>query len=94
MSTDIERLKQKLINSKLPYELRAKAERLISRLTVLEKLGGYNLKDYEVIGNYVDWITRIPFNQITKDNQEFASVKEILDRNHYGLESVKEVIAE
>jgi ATP-dependent Lon protease len=47
-----------------------------------------------VIRNYLDWLISIPWNHKTKIKMDIKAAKVVLDRDHYGLESVKERILE
>ncbi len=45
-----------------------------------------------VLRNYLDTVLELPWNQLTKERLDVAGAKKILDRDHYGLEKVKERI--
>ena len=47
-----------------------------------------------VIRTYLDHVIDLPWNTMTKDRTNFNKVKEILDKDHYGLTKVKERILE
>jgi ATP-dependent Lon protease len=47
-----------------------------------------------VIRNYLDWLISIPWNHKTKIKMDIKAAKVVLDRDHYGLDSVKERILE
>ncbi len=53
-----------------------------------------NSPDSAVIRTYLDWICELPWNNATKDNEDIAKCRDILDEDHYGLEKVKERILE
>jgi len=50
--------------------------------------------DYQVQINYVHTLVGIPWNEYTKDNFNLARAQRILDKNHFGLDDVKERIIE
>lgn len=50
--------------------------------------------DYSVTMNYIDWLIELPWSEYTKDNFDLKKVKEALDKDHYGLEDVKQRIIE
>ncbi|GHT92419.1 Lon protease [Alphaproteobacteria bacterium] len=47
-----------------------------------------------VVRNYLDWLISIPWNHKTKVKRDIKAAKVVLDRDHYGLDSVKERILE
>ncbi|MEK5207742.1 endopeptidase La [Psychrobacillus sp. FSL H8-0510] len=47
-----------------------------------------------VIRNYIDWIVSIPWSKSTEDQLDIKRSEKILDRDHDGLESVKERVLE
>ncbi|MDR0968653.1 MAG: endopeptidase La [Holosporaceae bacterium] len=47
-----------------------------------------------VVRNYLDWLTSLPWKSKTKVKKDIKEAKRILDRDHYGLEKVKERILE
>lgn len=47
-----------------------------------------------VVRNYLDWLISIPWSNKTKIKKNIKEAKAVLDRDHYGLESVKERILE
>ena len=47
-----------------------------------------------LIHNYISVLMDVPWYQETEDNEDLTSVKEVLDKNHFGLEKVKERIIE
>jgi ATP-dependent Lon protease len=97
LQPEITALREKLQQKPLPEELRQKAERMLLRLGAVQQSSGvssYSVQELEIISKYVDWITALPFNQYTQDNLDLASVKQVLDKHHYGLLGVKESILE
>ncbi|MAD50391.1 MAG: endopeptidase La [Flavobacteriales bacterium] len=52
------------------------------------------MADYSVQRVYLDLFLDLPWNEYTKDNFDLDKAKKILDRDHFGLEKVKERILE
>lgn len=50
--------------------------------------------EYSVMLNYLELVLDLPWEEFTEDNFDLKSVKAILDKDHYGLEDVKERILE
>lgn len=47
-----------------------------------------------VIRNYIDWLIALPWSKATKDDIDIAKAEKILNKDHYGLEKVKERVLE
>lgn len=62
----------------------------------LDKLSRMNpaAAEYPVTYNYVEFILDLPWHDYTRDNFDLKRAKKILDRDHYGLDKVKERIIE
>lgn len=91
--SEIEKLRTALQNADLPANLHDKALQQIERISLTLKYGG-NLSQLDITAKYIDWITNIPWNKKTEDVLDIIKAKEVLDRNHYGLEKIKERVLE
>ncbi len=62
----------------------------------LDKLSRMNpaAAEYPVSYNYVEFLLDLPWQDYTKDNFDLKRARKILDKDHYGLEKVKERIVE
>ncbi len=62
----------------------------------LQKLQRYSTQspDYSVQLNYLDLMLSLPWNEFSKDNLNVNHARKVLDRDHYGIEKVKERILE
>ncbi|MGD7044147.1 endopeptidase La [Jeotgalibacillus proteolyticus] len=47
-----------------------------------------------VIRNYIDWLIQVPWTKSTSDDLDIKRAEEILNRDHFGLEKVKERVLE
>lgn len=88
--TEIEELKEKLEKGKLPKEAKAKVLHEIHRLERMAPMAA----EATVVRNYIDWMLSLPWSKRTKDRLDLNLAEELLDRDHYGLEKVKERILE
>lgn len=93
LETQIQKLEQSLLSSKLPPELMEKAKGMVDILKVTLAQSG-NFGNLESVANYLNIITKIPFGVMTPDNLDLIYTKQILDKNHYGLIEVKNKILE
>ena len=50
--------------------------------------------EYTVSRTYLDWLTELPWSKTSEDSINVKDAKSILDKDHYGLEKVKERILE
>lgn len=90
---EIVELEKKVDATRLPPELKEKCLRLVERLSRMIKYGEYST-EYERAAHYIDWITALPWDEKSEDRLDLKTAKEVLDRNHYGLEETKERILE
>ncbi|MDN3588002.1 endopeptidase La [Pedobacter aquatilis] len=62
----------------------------------LDKLGRMNpaAPDYSVQLNYLELLLDLPWSELTKDNFDLKRAQRILDKDHFGLEKVKQRIIE
>lgn len=91
--SEIEKLRTALQNADLPANLHDKAIQQIERISLTLKYGG-NLSQLDITAKYIDWITNVPWNKKTEDILDIVKAKEILDRNHFGLEKIKARVLE
>jgi ATP-dependent Lon protease len=62
----------------------------------LEKLGRMNpaAPDYSIQMNYLELLLDLPWSDFTKDNFDLKRAQRVLDKDHFGLEKVKQRIIE
>lgn len=90
---EINNLKKKVDESTMPTDLKEKANGMILRLIKMSQRGNFS-QEFEPVSEYINWITKIPFNKFTEEKQDINKVKEMLTKNHYGLDSVKNTLLE
>ncbi|MCK4560644.1 MAG: endopeptidase La [Calditrichia bacterium] len=89
-STEIEDLREKLENSKMPKDVYQVTEKELNRLARMSPMAS----EYTVSRTYLDWLLEMPWNKKTRDRLDVKKAEEILDEDHYGLEKVKKRILE
>lgn len=93
IDSQIQKLEESLNSSKLPQDLREKADGMVDILKLSIKQGG-SYSNFESTANYINLISRIPFEAESHDILDLNHAGEILNKNHYGLQSVKDRILE
>lgn len=83
-------LKDKLATIQLSDGARTAADREFQRL----KTTSPQSAEYSSILNFLDWICALPWASSTEEATDLAKAKEILDRDHHGLEPVKKRLLE
>jgi len=89
-SEEAEDFRKKIEDAKMPEEALKQAKRELDRLSRLPTAAA----EYGVIRTYLDWLVTLPWSKSTLDNLEIAHAREILNKDHYGLEDVKDRILE
>lgn len=87
---EITRYKSKINKAKLPKPVKEKA---LYELDRLKNSGSYSAEG-GVIRTYLDWILDLPWNSETKDNLDIKIARQVFEKEHYGLEDVKDRIIE
>ena len=87
---DVQELKEKAKKKKWPDFV---AETFDKELHKLQRLHPQS-PDYSVQMQYVETIVNLPWETYSADNFNLAHARRVLDRDHYGLEKVKERIIE
>jgi ATP-dependent Lon protease len=87
---EVEEFRQKVEALNLPPVVRQEVERELNRFARMHP----DSAEASVIRTYLDWIVNLPWNARTEDNLDLERAKEILERDHYGLEKVKDRVLE
>ena len=87
---EITELRTKIEELKLPEEVDKAARRELERLANISAQSA----EYPVIRTYLDWIITLPWAVSSEDNLDVPHGREILERDHYDLEKVKDRILE
>ena len=87
---DIDKYKNILKNLKVVDEVKERMEQEIEKISSIDN----HSPEYTVSKNYLDTLFSLPWNEEAKEREDINKSKKILDRDHYGLEDVKERIYE
>lgn len=77
----------------LPEELKERLVQMLGRLNRIAKFGQYAV-EFETVSKYIEIVATIPWEAKTQDRLDLNITKEILNKNHYGMDSVKERMLE
>ncbi|MBN2703020.1 MAG: endopeptidase La [Pontiellaceae bacterium] len=89
-TAEIQELEQKLSEAKLPKEASTAADRELQRLKAVPAAS----PEHGVIRTYLDTLAELPWSKSTEDDINIIAAEKILDKDHLGLEKVKERILE
>jgi len=89
-TSEIEKFEERVKKLKLSEEALKRFDEEIEKLKVLEP----HSAEYGVSRNYLDWLTSLPWGLFSEDNYDIHKAKKILDRDHYGLQDIKDRILE
>ncbi|HOJ28471.1 MAG TPA: endopeptidase La, partial [Spirochaetota bacterium] len=89
-TSEIEKFEERVKKLKLSEEALKRFNEELEKLKVLEP----HSAEYGVSRNYLDWLTSLPWGIYSEDNYDIHKAKKILDRDHYGLQDIKDRILE
>jgi ATP-dependent Lon protease len=87
---DIKKLQEKAAKKQWTEDVQESFEEELSRLQRMNP----NAAEYSIQMNYLEFLVDLPWNEFTKDNLDLKRAQRILDKDHYGLEKIKERIIE
>lgn len=88
--SEITELEKKIVETKLSKEAREKAKGELKKLKQMSPMSA----EATVVRNYLDWILGVPWNKRSRVKKDIKGAKKVLDKDHYGLDKVKERILE
>lgn len=89
-SEEVDGFRKKIEDAKMPEEALKQAKRELDRLSHLPTAAA----EYGVIRAYLDWLVTLPWSKATQDNLDIKHAREILNKDHFGLDDVKDRILE
>ncbi|MBX3458232.1 MAG: endopeptidase La [Candidatus Paracaedibacteraceae bacterium] len=87
---ELSEFEQKIRKTKLSKEANEKCVSEMKKLRAMNPMSA----EATVIRNYLDWMLTIPWKQATRVKKDLVEARKILDRDHFGLDKVKERILE
>ncbi|MCX8579946.1 endopeptidase La [Gilliamella sp. B2717] len=87
---EFEELKTKITKAKMPKEATEKAIAELNKLKMMPAMSA----EATVVRGYIDWMLQVPWHKRSKVKKDIEAAQKILDKDHYGLERVKDRILE
>jgi ATP-dependent Lon protease len=88
--SDLDELEKKIKAASMPKEALAKAESELKKLRLMSPMSA----EATVVRNFIDVLTGLPWKKKTKISKDLKAAEAVLEKDHYGLEKVKERIVE
>ncbi|MDC0719634.1 endopeptidase La [Nannocystis bainbridge] len=89
-SGDIEEFQKKIVDAKMPEEAEKVARKQLDRLKAMQPSSA----EYTVTRTYLEWLVDLPWSVSSEDQLDIATVRTVLNEDHYDLEKVKKRILE
>jgi len=89
-SEELEELHDKIEQAGMPQEALREVHREFDRLRRMSP----GAPEYTVARTYIDWMISLPWSASTEDNVDLTRVRDVLDSDHFGLDTIKERILE
>ena len=87
---EIDELKEKIEESKMPSEVEEKAVQELKRLESMPPMSA----EATVSRNYVEWLIAVPWHKKSRESRDLKRSEQILNEDHHGLEKIKDRILE
>ncbi|MBZ0095606.1 MAG: endopeptidase La [Sulfuricella sp.] len=88
--SDLDEMEKKIKAASMPKEALAKAESELKKLRLMSPMSA----EATVVRNFIDILTGLPWKKKTKISKDLKAAEAVLEKDHYGLEKVKERIVE
>ncbi|MHB1511643.1 MAG: endopeptidase La [Acidiferrobacter sp.] len=89
-TAEIEAFRERLTTVTLPAAAQKRVGEELQKMAILE-MGS---PEYAVTRNYLEWLTTLPWGRYSSDKIDLKQARQVLDRDHDGLEDVKDRIIE
>ncbi len=89
-ASEADRMREELKKLNANDEIKDKIEKEINHM---QSVSGSS-SEYNVVRSYIETLLAMPWNNVSVDREDIVKAQEILDRDHYGLQKVKERIVE
>ncbi len=83
-------LLNKIRKGHMPSDIKKKAEKELHRMEKMPQ----GMPESSILRSYIECLTELPWKKQSEDNLDLDNARMILDRDHYGMDKVKERIIE
>ncbi|MET0217962.1 MAG: endopeptidase La [Burkholderiales bacterium] len=87
---DLDDMDKRIKTAHMTKEARAKAEAELRKLRLMSPMSA----EATVVRNYIEALVSLPWKKKSKINKDLVAAEEVLERDHYGLDKIKERIVE
>jgi ATP-dependent Lon protease len=88
--SELDELDKKIKSARMPKEALDKANAELKKLRMMSPMSA----EATVVRNYIDALVNLPWKKKSKINNDLSDAEQVLEKEHYGLEKVKERILE
>jgi ATP-dependent Lon protease len=89
-SNEVEQLEKQIEDAQMPEEAKEKTLAEVRKLKMMSPMSA----EATVVRSYIDWMISVPWKKRSKLKRNLKLAQDILDKDHYGLDKVKERILE
>lgn len=87
---EVDELEKKITSASMPKEAEEKARAELNKLKMMSPMSA----EASVLRAYIDWMIKVPWSKRSKVRHDLIRAEEVLNKDHYGLDEVKERILE
>src|SRR4030066_702654 len=87
---ELKELEERIANKKMSEEATEKAQKELKKLRMMAPMSA----EGTVVRNYLEWLLSLPWYDKTTEKPRIEDAEKVLDKDHYGLDRVKERIVE
>ena len=87
---EVEELTTRIMAANMPEHVEKTAMKELDRYEKIPQ----SAAESAVIRNYLEWLVTLPWSEATEDDLDVLKAEDVLNRDHYGLEKVKERVLE
>ncbi|MBA6264403.1 MAG: endopeptidase La [Colwellia sp.] len=89
-SNEVEQLEKQIEDAQMPEEAKEKTLAEVRKLKMMSPMSA----EATVVRSYIDWMISVPWKKRSKLKRNLKLAQDTLDKDHYGLDKVKERILE